>query len=135
MLNCVPLSLLVRDNYNRVWGCSLLLRGNVIILCSLLLREMCIRLGCSRFLRGIVINRCYLLWIEICIRVSLLLILATIVSLWLRVATRGQWIQASIFVSLLWRGMGGKYCTFECPISATEGVSRSSNKSYYHFPQ
>ena len=36
MLNCVPFSLLVRGNYNRVWGCSLLLIGNVIIGCSLL---------------------------------------------------------------------------------------------------
>ena len=93
MLNCVPLYLLVRENYNRVQGCSLLLRGNFIIGCSLLLREMCIRLGFSPGLREIFITGCYLLWREMCIKFSLLLILATRVSLWLRVATRGRWIQ------------------------------------------
>ena len=58
-----------------------------------------------------------------CIRVSLLLRLATIVSLWLRLANRGQWIQLNIFACLLWRGVGGKCFTFGCPISATGGVS------------
>ena len=128
MLNCVPFSLLVRDNYNRVWGFSLLLRGNVIIGFSLLLREMWIRLGCLPWLRGIVITGCSLLWREICKRVSLLLRVVNIFSLCLRVANRSQWIQAITFYSLLWIGMGGKCCTFGFPISATEGVFHSSKE-------
>ena len=135
MINCFPLYLLVSNNYNKVWGFSLLLRGNFIIGCSLLLREMCIRLGCSPWLIGIAIHGCYLSWIKICIMVSLLLRVATRVSLWLIVANRGRWIQASTFASLLWRVMVEKCCTLGCHISVNEGVSCSSEKSRSHLPQ